>query len=153
MFKNFSLTLSVVLAIVAGQWAMPAPAQEHKAKQNQTGSGTKTSRLTKETKNQKKGHSAANRPVISIAFGKKLYKQYQCYDCHNIAGKGCDEGMKLDAIGSKRSKQFIREHIADPDKHFEKHPKAFETDLNLMPPQNLEPYEIDSLVEYLHSLK
>ncbi len=87
------------------------------------------------------------------ALGKSFYKQYQCFDCHSISGKGCKDGMKLDHLGAKRSKEFISEQLKDPDKHFEKHAEAFDIDLNLMPPQNLEPYEIDSLVEYLHSLK
>lgn len=86
-------------------------------------------------------------------MGKNLYKQYQCFDCHSLAGKGCKDGMKLDGIGSRRTKEFIREHITDPDKHFDKHPGEFPTDLNLMPPQQLEPSEIENLADYLFSLK
>lgn len=89
----------------------------------------------------------------SIALGKKLYNQYQCFDCHSIAGKGCANGFRLDEIGAKRTKSFITEHLKDPDKHFDKHPQAFGTDMNLMPPQNLEPWEIERLTDYLHSLK
>lgn len=36
----------------------------------------------------------ANSPV-SITLGKKLYSQYQCFDCHKIAGKGCESGFSL----------------------------------------------------------
>lgn len=89
----------------------------------------------------------------SAKEGKLLYKAYECFDCHSISGIGCKNGFKLDNIGSRRSKDFIREHLVDPDKHFENHPGVFDVDLNLMPPQNLEKWEIDSLVEYLHSLK
>lgn len=91
--------------------------------------------------------------LTSVSMGKNLYKQYQCFDCHSIAGKGCKDGIGLDGIGSIRTKEFIREHIVDPDKHFDKHPEAFQVDLNLMPPQQLEPAEVASLVEYLFSLK
>ncbi|GEM_PF-4028939 len=104
---------------------------------------------------QSKKKSRSNRKArsISASLGKKLYKQYQCYDCHSIGGKGCENGFRLDNEGSKRTKAFIKEHLVDPDKHFDKHPDAFGTDLNLMPPQDLESWEIDSLVEYLYSLK
>ncbi len=110
---------------------------------------------SKREKNAKKKNAPkkALSETASIKLGQKLYKQYQCFDCHSLNGKGCKDGILLDGLGKKRTKAFIREHIVDPDKHFDKHPAAFTTDMNLMPPQNLEPYEIDSLVDYLHSLK
>lgn len=104
-------------------------------------------------KTAKKRRKKSKTPPVSASLGKKLYNQYQCYDCHSIAGKGCENGFRLDDVGSKRTRSFIKEHLVDPEKHFDKHPNTFGTDLNLMPPQNLEPWEIDSLVEYLHSLK
>lgn len=143
MFKRSISIVAVVLSLAAIQFALSAFASDQ----------IQTDKPKGQTGTAKKKRRVAKPALVSIALGKKLYKQYQCFDCHSIAGKGCANGMKLDAIGSKRTKEFIREHIVDPDKHFDKHPKAFETDLNLMPPQNLEPFEIDSLVEYLHSLK
>lgn len=148
MFKKSIPILAIVFTLAGSQLTMrlsiaeaadPAQSREKKSV-NKNGSAKK--------KAVKKKNLA-----VSIALGKKIYKQYQCFDCHSIAGEGCQNGMKLDSLGSKRTRTFIREQIVDPDKHFEKHPKAFDTDLNLMPPQNLESYEIDSLVEYLHSLK
>lgn len=139
-----------MFSLATMQLSLSAFANEPKTQANH--SQTEKTKGHHQTGTAKKRNVSKSAPV-SLALGKKLYKQYQCFDCHSIAGKGCANGMKLDSIGSKRTKEFIREHIVDPDKHFDKHPMAFETDLNLMPPQNLEPYEIDSLVEYLHSLK
>ncbi len=151
MFKKSSLILAVVFSLATIQVALKSLANESKTQNSQT--LTAKHKIVQQAGTKKKKRKARNPPPVSIALGKTLYKQYQCFDCHSIAGKGCVDGMKLDAIGSKRTKSFIREHIVDPDKHFDKHPKAFETDLNLMPPQNLETYEVESLVEYLHSLK
>lgn len=148
MFKKFIPIMSLSFALASNQFALKLFASETSEK-NQT----PNQESTKKSSIAKKKRNVSKRTSVSIALGKKIYKQYQCFDCHSIAGKGCKDGMKLDAIGSKRTKTFIREHIVDPDKHFDQHPTAFGTDLNLMPPQNLEPYEVDSLVEYLHSLK
>lgn len=113
-----------------------------------------TNKKSKDAQRQRANQPTKRKKSISsIDMGRNLYKQYQCFDCHNIAGIGCKDGMRLDGIGSKRTKEFIREHIIDPDKHFDKHPGAFQTDLNLMPPQQLEPAEIANLVDYLFSLK
>ncbi|MCC7526936.1 MAG: cytochrome c [Candidatus Melainabacteria bacterium] len=151
MFKKTVSILAVVFSFAAIQFDMKVLANEAKTQNDRT-PATKQRGLH-QTGTAKKKRSVGKHAPVSIALGKKLYKQYQCFDCHRIAGKGCANGMQLDSIGSKRTKEFIREHIYDPDKHFDKHPGAFEIDLNLMPPQNLEPYEIDSLVEYMHSLK
>ncbi len=151
MFKKTFSILAVVFSLAAIQFAMKVFASEAKTQNNRT--QTAKQRSIQQAGTAKKKRNVSKHAPVSIALGKKMYKQYQCFDCHSIAGKGCANGMKLDSIGSKRTKDFIREHIADPDKHFDKHPGAFETDLNLMPPQHLEPYEIDSLVEYMHSLK
>ncbi len=152
MFKNSSAFLAV-LTIAAVLSVIETRADESKTQTN-------ANQTVKTKPAVSKGKTIKNRiprtlktSRVSIALGKKLYKQYQCFDCHSLAGKGCENGMKLDSIGSKRTKEFIRDHIVDPEKHFDKHAKAFETDLNLMPPQNLEPNEVESLVEYLHSLK
>lgn len=151
MFKKSSLILAVVFSVATIQVAVKSFAHDSKTQNSQT--PTAKQKNVQPAVTTKKRRKASKSAPVSIALGKKLYKQYQCFDCHSIAGKGCVDGMKLDSIGSKRTKSFIREHIVDPDKHFDKHPQAFETDLNLMPPQNLEPYEVGSLVEYLHSLK
>ncbi len=143
--------IAIAFSLASMQFAMNAFADESKSQNAHT--QTEKQKKFQQTATAKKKQNVRKTAPVSIALGKTLYKQYQCFDCHSIAGKGCANGMKLDSVGSKRTKNFIREHIADPDKHFDKNPKAFDADLNLMPPQNLEPYEIDSLVEYLHTLK
>lgn len=140
----------IVICIVAGVLYFegqisPAVAADQKQK-NKSDS---TAKIKKTIKPYKGKLSVKN----SISLGKSLYNQYQCYDCHSISGKGCENGFSLDGVGTRRTNSFIREHLIDPDKHFDKHPQAFGTDMNLMPPQNLERWEIDSLVDYLHSLK
>ncbi len=124
--------------------------QKQKSKNVSTEKNSKPVAKIKKTVKPYKGKLTVKQ---SITLGKTLYNQYQCYDCHSIAGKGCENGFSLDGVGTRRTAAFIREHLVDPDKHFDKHPQAFGTDMNLMPPQNLERWEIDSLVDYLHSLK
>lgn len=135
----------------AGQFS-PAVAADQKQK-NKSDSTEKASRSTPKIKKTIKPYKGKLSVKNSISLGKSLYNQYQCYDCHSISGKGCDNGFSLDGVGTRRTNSFIKEHLIDPDKHFDKHPQAFGTDMNLMPPQNLERWEIDSLVDYLHSLK
>ncbi len=135
---TFTLLLLSVSGVYAGQ------------KQTEGADAQKSKALTAKTIKRSR-HSKPVEP--SAKQGKLLYKAYQCFDCHSIEGKGCKNGYSLDNIASKRSKDFIREHIKDPDKHFDKQQGSFDVDLNLMPPQNLEKWEIDSLVEYLQTLK
>ncbi len=116
-------------------------------------SQTKTGQSTLKIKKRIRPASKSLTQQQSIALGKKLYNQYQCFDCHSIGGKGCASGFSLDNVGTRRTKSFIAEHLKDPDKHFDKHPQAFGTDMNLMPPQNLEAWEIEGLTDYLYSLK
>lgn len=147
----------LVICIAAGSFhfeslVSPASAADgkQKSKTDATPKDSKPFPQIKKTIKPYKGKLTGKR---SISLGKSLYNQYQCYDCHSIAGKGCENGFSLDGVGTRRTSSFIKEHLKDPDKHFDKHPQAFGTEMNLMPPQNLERWEIDSLVDYLQSLK
>lgn len=87
-----------------------------------------------------------------IERGKALFLANQCLDCHLVAGKGCDEGFVLDDISKRRTTEFVREHLNDPEQHVARNAKAFEGNPNLMPAPNLSKAEINDVVAYLMSL-
>lgn len=96
---------------------------------------------------------AAEVRANKLATGKRLYEAYQCADCHLISGYGCREGVSLDDVGSRRTVDFIKAQLRNPEEHVAKNPQAFGGDPNLMPFQNLSPQEVDALSHYLFSLK
>lgn len=102
---------------------------------------------------KKKIKSKRTTTISMVKRGKDLYRQYQCSDCHSIDGQGNLDGVSLDKIGKKRSREFLIEQILDPEKHVENNPKAFKGDTNLMPPQQLEKAEASAIVDYLKTLK
>lgn len=79
--------------------------------------------------------------------GEELIKAYQCVSCHIINGGGAQGGVSLDNL--KRSKQFIVEHLLDPEEHVEKNAAAFNFDPNLMPSHQLTATEARAMADYL----
>ncbi|MDX2106918.1 MAG: c-type cytochrome [Candidatus Melainabacteria bacterium] len=85
--------------------------------------------------------------------GKRLYRLYQCADCHSINGEGNKEGVSLDRIGTKRTSEFLLAQILDPEKHVEKNSKKFNDEPNLMPAQEIDKAEARAIVSYLKTLR
>lgn len=92
-----------------------------------------------------------------IAFGKQVYNDYECYNCHKIGGKGGVKrrGPELDNIGNLVSAEMLKKKILDPyafsTEGFEKEFKK-----GVMPdnyPDLMTEKEIDALVAYLLTLK
>lgn len=102
-----------------------------------------------------KGKGSSSQPSAKeISAGKALFKSADCAACHKIDGKGCEDGVSLDGIGSRRSAKFLTEQLKDPEDHVSKNQKAFGGDpTNLMPKPDLEPKEINLIVKYLQSLR
>ncbi len=92
-----------------------------------------------------------------IAFGKQVYKDYECYNCHKLGGKGGVKrrGPALDNIGNLVSAEMLKKKLLDPlafsTEGFEKEYKK-----KVMPedyPDLMSPKEMDALVVYLLTLK
>jgi ubiquinol-cytochrome c reductase cytochrome b subunit len=76
----------------------------------------------------------------SVAEGALVYQCQQCASCHSVHGVGASVGPKLDGEGSKRSRDWLRRHFADPP--------AVVRD-SIMPPYALPAAQMNSLLDYL----
>lgn len=103
------------------------------------------------------GAPAAGDANKQIEFGKQVYKDYECYNCHKLGGKGGVKrrGPELDNIGSLVSAEMLKKKLLDPyafsTEGFEKEYKK-----GVMPdnfPDLMSPKEMDALVTYLTTLK
>lgn len=81
--------------------------------------------------------------------GKGLFQENQCLECHSLSGRGCLEGVPLDGIGDRRTVDFLRAQLKDPERHFL---SLYHEDAASMPSQNLSNPEINALVAYLQTL-
>lgn len=119
----------------------------------------------------KKGSSSATKPAKKdapppveqvkidpiVKLGMKVYKEFECYNCHKIAGKGNKKrkGPELDNIGNLVSAELIKKKLLDPwvfstegfDKEYQK---------PVMPnnyPKLMSEKEMDAVVAYMMTLK
>jgi cytochrome c2 len=77
-------------------------------------------------------------------MGEPLFNE-RCRDCHKVGNKGGATGPELSHIGAKRDRAYLQQVIRDPSKVFPG---------TAMPPSdNLSIRQVDSLVDYLSSLK
>ncbi|MBX9688820.1 MAG: cytochrome c [Candidatus Obscuribacterales bacterium] len=88
-----------------------------------------------------------------VKRGSSLYLAYQCAACHRLNGKGPEDGVPLDGIGSRRDAKFIKEQLKNPEEHVKKHPEAYQGDPNMMPNPDLSAEEINAICSYLLTLK
>lgn len=86
--------------------------------------------------------------VPGISAGADLVKQEKCLACHAIAGEG-NVKRPLDGIGSRRSREEIRQLLVDPAGMAKKEGRKPPA----MPPTQLKGLELESVVDYLYSLK
>lgn len=92
-----------------------------------------------------------------VAYGKEVYKDYECYNCHKIGGKGGVKrrGPELDNIGSLVPAEMLKKKLLDPKTFFA---EGFEKEYKkgVMPdnfPDLMSDKEMDALVAYLTTLK
>ncbi len=81
--------------------------------------------------------------------GELLYRSQGCGACHEIFGNGPSFGPKLDGVGSKRNKEWLRAYLLNPRPGVSE--KKYR--LKMQPVTGLTDAELDSLVDYLAALK
>ncbi|MBI5745983.1 MAG: cytochrome c [Nitrospirae bacterium] len=92
-----------------------------------------------------------------VKAGMKVYKEFECYNCHKIAGKGWKKrkGPELDNIGNLVSAELLKKKLLDPwvfstegfDKEYQK-PVMPNNYTKLMSDK-----EMDAVVAYMMTLK
>ena len=76
----------------------------------------------------------------SVAEGALIFQTQGCAGCHAIHGEGADVGPSLDGVGSRRDRDWLRKHFADPP--------AVVPD-SIMPPYALPEPQMKVLLDYL----
>lgn len=136
--KNIAFFLFALLGL-ASTLAAPAPSPAEGGRS--AGKSQKSKKMTRKEK---------------VAAGRSLYMANGCADCHYIESEapesGCLDGEPLDGIGSRRSRKFVEEHLADPEDHVRKNYKVFSSEPNMMPHPNLTREEVALITDYLFSL-
>ena len=108
----------------------------------------------RKTSIRKPNKKSSSSLAAEIKQGLAIYKSNDCAACHTIAGKGCNDGLPLDGVGRRRSLEFLKEHLKNPEEHVTKHAKEFGGDpVNMMTNPNLDQKEISLLSKYLKSLR
>ncbi len=89
----------------------------------------------------------------SVKEGKKLVYEKGCISCHSVGGVGGQFAVAFDGIGLRRTRDFVVDRISRTE-------GLIVTDLDeygmrgaSMPPLNLRESEIQSIVDYLLTLK
>ena len=75
--------------------------------------------------------------------GAMLYKANQCGTCHMVNGEGMKIGPELNGLYLRRSKEWVQEHLRNPQAHTPDSP---------MPSYKLSPTDMDRLLTYLFSI-
>jgi ubiquinol-cytochrome c reductase cytochrome b subunit len=84
----------------------------------------------------------ANAPEFATA-GALVYLANQCSGCHMVNGNGQKIGPALNGLAQRRSRSWVEEHFADPEKL---------SPGSMMPPYSLSKKDMDNLTTYLFSL-
>ena len=92
-----------------------------------------------------------------FAAGSSLFSSDGCIACHTINGNGGTVGPSLSNIGSRRSLHWIKTQIINPSAHFAPGSNVTingNSYMVIMPShKNMSKSEVDSLADYLESLK
>ena len=83
-------------------------------------------------------------PETLVIQGENIYQtEYECAECHSIAGEGGDDGPALDGVGERLKPGWIFQWLLDPQKFYE----------NDMPTEDVTIEDAEALTGYLMSLK
>lgn len=85
--------------------------------------------------------------------GRSLFNANGCLDCHVVGTSGCNDGVRLDGVGKRRTRLFLKDHLRNPEEHVKQNKDAFHGDPSLMPNPNLSEQEVRLIVDYLVTLK
>jgi ubiquinol-cytochrome c reductase cytochrome b subunit len=75
--------------------------------------------------------------------GAMVYQQYGCVACHNVNGAGMQVGPALNGLAQRRSREWVEEHFANPQKL---------SPGSAMPPYRFTPRELERITSYLMAL-
>lgn len=89
----------------------------------------------------------------SAAKGKSLVYEKGCISCHSVAGVGGQFAVSFDGIGSRRKREFIEQRINASENLIVADSDEYGIRGVQMPPLNLSVSEINSIVDYLLTLK
>jgi ubiquinol-cytochrome c reductase cytochrome b subunit len=78
-----------------------------------------------------------------LVHGAQLYEAQGCGNCHMVNGIGAKLGPPLNGVGTRRSKEWIEQHFANP---------AAMSPGSIMPPSQFSPADMQAIVNYLFSL-
>jgi ubiquinol-cytochrome c reductase cytochrome b subunit len=79
----------------------------------------------------------------SYVAGAQIYVNSLCQSCHKVNGQGGEIGPALDGLASRRSKEWVLQHFASPQKL---------SPGSVMPPYHFKPTQEDALLSYLFAL-
>ena len=77
------------------------------------------------------------------ARGAQVYQADQCGMCHAINGSGMRVGPGLNGVGKRRSREWVAQHFADPQKL---------SPGTMMPSYRFSPQDLENLTAYLFAL-
>jgi quinol-cytochrome oxidoreductase complex cytochrome b subunit len=92
------------------------------------------------TKRDDKGVEAWTDAPQPAVEGAMLYQANQCQLCHQLNGAGQKTGPPLNGVASRRTREWLEGHFADPQKFSPGTP---------MPAYKLNPQDMDRLTSYL----
>ncbi len=93
--------------------------------------------------------------VGDVTRGRQIFHEHQvaaCIRCHVVGGEGGPIGPALDGIASRKSEEYLRESLIDPQSVIA---EGFQLEISPMPPMNvlLKEQEFEDVMAYVMSLK
>jgi mono/diheme cytochrome c family protein len=141
--------------------AIPAETSPRSAKIDTSGTPETTKKVNNPTAGlakkdvQPQAEQVQLDPMVKL--GIKVYKEFECFNCHKIAGKGNKKrkGPELDNIGNLVSAEMMKKKMLDP---FVFSTEGFEKEYQkpVMPnnyPKLMTEKEMDAVVAYMMTLK
>lgn len=101
----------------------------------------------------KRTESAVQDKAKLVSEGKKLVYDRGCLMCHSFGGFGGQFAPAFDGIGSRHEKDYLAESISNAELLLGKSGREYGERGLVMPPSSLSEKDIDSIAEYLSSLK
>lgn len=99
----------------------------------------------------------AKPPPVEFAYveteqsrqGETVYRREGCGTCHQLFGNGATYGPRLDGVGSRRSGDWLRAYLIDPQPGVGDRPYR----VRMPAYAGLAPQQRDALVAYLQALR